>query len=104
MSVAVDVMSWESRASCRDAETGSFMPPLSGESVTERRSRELAAKRVCATCPVRGDCLDYALRVSEPFGIWGGLNEVERRDLASAPNERIEDKGGSAGQARVEAS
>jgi WhiB family redox-sensing transcriptional regulator len=40
-----------------------------------------AAKQVCAACPARVDCLDYALRVSEPLGIWGGLDPAERRAL-----------------------
>jgi WhiB family redox-sensing transcriptional regulator len=59
------------------------MPPLREESDTDRRAREDAAKRVCAACPVRQECLDYALRVREQYGIWGGLTEVERRALAS---------------------
>src|SRR5262245_20384349 len=70
--------SWESRALCRDIDDGSFIPPLREESDAARRTRERAAKSVCAACPVRQECLDYALRVREPFGIWGGLNEVER--------------------------
>ena len=40
-----------------------------------------AAKQICAQCRVRGDCLDFAVRVKEPHGIWGGLTEVERRTL-----------------------
>ncbi len=32
-------------------------------------------------CRVREDCLDYALRIREPHGIWGGLNENERKAL-----------------------
>ena len=39
------------------------------------------AKRVCLTCDVRGECLDYALAHDERFGIWGGLSERERRKL-----------------------
>ena len=42
---------------------------------------QVRAKAICATCPVRGPCLDYALRIREQHGIWGGLNEVERRAL-----------------------
>ena len=58
------------------------MAPLGGESKTQRRKRESAAKRICAECPVRRECFDYAMRVHEPFGIWGGLTEAERRQLA----------------------
>ena len=61
------------------------MAPLGGESKTQRRKRESTAKRICADCPVRQECLDYAMRVHEPFGIWGGLTEAERRQLAPTP-------------------
>jgi WhiB family transcriptional regulator, redox-sensing transcriptional regulator len=36
-------------------------------------------KRICMACPVREECLDYALSNDERFGIWGGLSERERR-------------------------
>jgi WhiB family redox-sensing transcriptional regulator len=39
------------------------------------------AKKVCARCPVRTPCLDYALRNDERFGVWGGTTERERRRL-----------------------
>jgi WhiB family transcriptional regulator, redox-sensing transcriptional regulator len=55
---------------------------MSSESADVRRVRESEAKRICAGCPVQRECLEYALRVREPFGIWGGLNETERRALA----------------------
>jgi WhiB family redox-sensing transcriptional regulator len=43
--------------------------------------RERQAKAICARCPVRIECLEYAIRIREPHGIWGGLNELERRIL-----------------------
>jgi WhiB family redox-sensing transcriptional regulator len=43
--------------------------------------RERQAKGICARCPVRIECLEYAVRIREPHGIWGGLNELERRIL-----------------------
>ena len=84
MSVAVVATSWEARAVCRKAGPGRFVPPMSGETADERRAREAAAKQICADCPVRRECLEYALRVREPFGIWGGLNETERRELTGS--------------------
>ncbi|MEI2699638.1 MAG: WhiB family transcriptional regulator [Microthrixaceae bacterium] len=33
---------------------------------------------------VRSDCLDYSIQIKEPHGIWGGLNEHERRALAES--------------------
>lgn len=50
------------------------------------------AKRICMKCPVRADCLEYALAHDERFGIWGGLSERERRALKPIgpdANERI---------------
>ncbi|SEG72767.1 WhiB family transcriptional regulator, redox-sensing transcriptional regulator [Thermomonospora echinospora] len=40
-----------------------------------------SAKSVCAQCPVRAECLDWALRAGEPDGIWGGTTPEERRYL-----------------------
>ena len=42
-------------------------------------SRE--AKRICSECPVRIECLNYALRRDERYGVWGGMSERERRRL-----------------------
>ena len=36
---------------------------------------------ICQTCSVRSDCLNYALRIGEQHGIWGVLNEIERREI-----------------------
>ena len=45
----------------------------------ERERREIRAKSVCQICPVGSECLDYAMTIREPYGIWGGLTENERR-------------------------
>lgn len=44
-------------------------------------ARERAAKEICRSCPVRRPCLDHAIATREPHGIWGGLNELERKQL-----------------------
>ena len=36
------------------------------------------AKTLCSTCPVRLECLEYAQRAPERFGVWGGTDEGER--------------------------
>jgi WhiB family redox-sensing transcriptional regulator len=72
---------WQGRASCRGPNTPIFFPPSHFERKEEREAREARAKSICRTCPVRRDCLDYAVRIREPHGIWGGLNEAERRQL-----------------------
>lgn len=56
-----------------------FFPPSTFERKEDKERREVSAKAICANCCVRGDCLDYAIRIRESHGIWGGLNEGERR-------------------------
>lgn len=73
--------SWQAKAACRGPQTSLFFPPSHFERKEEKESREAKAKAICRTCPVRQPCLDYALRIREPHGIWGGLNEIERRQL-----------------------
>jgi WhiB family transcriptional regulator, redox-sensing transcriptional regulator len=72
---------WQWRAACRGEDTGLFFPPHDTESREERLARERKAKTICAGCPVRIECLEYAIRIRESHGIWGGLSEVERRVL-----------------------
>jgi WhiB family redox-sensing transcriptional regulator len=72
---------WQARAACRGPHTSLFFPPSHFERKDDKEARESRAKSICAACPVRRPCLDYALRIKEPHGIWGGLNEVERRSL-----------------------
>lgn len=74
--------SWQDRALCRGADPNLFFPPQTAETKEEKLAREARAKEVCVRCPVRSQCLAYALRTREPFGIWGGLNETERRQAA----------------------
>jgi WhiB family redox-sensing transcriptional regulator len=70
-------MDWQSRAVCGDARAWLFFGP-DGEGPAERASRESRAKAICASCPVRAECLDYALSHQVRYGVWGGRNEEER--------------------------
>jgi WhiB family redox-sensing transcriptional regulator len=72
---------WQWRAACRGEDSSLFFAPNHLELKEERSSRERRAKAICAVCPVRIECLEYALRIREPHGIWGGLNEPERRQM-----------------------
>jgi WhiB family redox-sensing transcriptional regulator len=75
-------LDWQLQGACRGAEQSVFFAPDSGKEERRDRLRRLvAAKRVCAQCPVREPCRSYALENEEEFGVWGGLSEVERRDL-----------------------
>jgi WhiB family redox-sensing transcriptional regulator len=49
-----------------------------GERGRARAQRENRAKAICHTCPVIAACREHALKVAEPYGIWGGLSESER--------------------------
>jgi WhiB family transcriptional regulator, redox-sensing transcriptional regulator len=72
---------WQTKAACRGPQASVFFPPSHFERKDEKAHREAEAKAICATCTVRRECLEYALRIREPHGIWGGLNEAERRVL-----------------------
>ena len=66
---------WRELAACRGADLDLFFPDR-GESAEP-------ARRVCARCPVREPCLDYAISNRITHGVWGGLTERERRALRS---------------------
>jgi WhiB family redox-sensing transcriptional regulator len=72
---------WQVKAGCRGPQAAVFFPPSHFERKDEKVDREQRAKAICATCSVRQPCLDYAIRIREPHGIWGGLNETERKQL-----------------------
>lgn len=65
--------SWQEFANCLGVDPDLFFP--------ERGASTREAKEVCRGCVVRDDCLEYALRNSEKFGIWGGMSERERRRI-----------------------
>lgn len=75
---------WQVKAACRGPQAAVFFPPPQFERKDEKIEREARAKMICAACPVRQPCLDYAIAIREPHGIWGGLNENERRQLVSS--------------------
>ncbi len=74
-------LAWQRQARCKGALAKAFFPPVRVETKDERDYREARAKKVCAGCPVTEQCLAHALKNGEAHGIWGGLNEVERRAL-----------------------
>jgi WhiB family redox-sensing transcriptional regulator len=64
------------RAACRDADPELFFPEGAGWRALQEAAQ---AKRICAVCPVRDLCLNWALLHGAAFGIWGGRTEHERR-------------------------
>ena len=69
-------LAWQTDALCAQTDPEAFFPEKGGS------TRD--AKRICTSCEVKGQCLDYALSNDERFGIWGGLSERERRRLRRA--------------------
>lgn len=72
---------WQLKALCRGNHAYLFFPPSTFERKEERERRETKAKAICGVCPVRMECYEHAVAIREPFGIWGGLTEVERRSV-----------------------
>jgi WhiB family transcriptional regulator, redox-sensing transcriptional regulator len=68
--------SWTARALCRGLDPKLFCG-TDQETFAFRKAREREAKQVCAVCPVREPCLDYALRYNQ-HGVWGGTTDEER--------------------------
>ena len=74
-----DLWDWQLRGLCRGKDSSLFFHP-EGERGAARSSRETAAKEICMNCPVQTLCADHALRVREPYGVWGGMTEEEREE------------------------
>jgi WhiB family redox-sensing transcriptional regulator len=65
-----DERPWVVFSACRDKDPDIFFPATKEESDV--------AISICLTCPVRSECLAYALEARERFGIWGGLTDKKR--------------------------
>jgi WhiB family redox-sensing transcriptional regulator len=64
---------WQELALCRETDPDAFFP--------ENGASPRPAKRICGLCEVAVSCLDYALSNNEQYGVWGGLDAPERRQL-----------------------
>ncbi|GAA4428633.1 hypothetical protein GCM10023169_30000 [Georgenia halophila] len=64
---------WQHRAACADQDPDLFFP--------ETKTAQRRAEEICATCPVKPDCLAAGLINDERFGIWAGLTLTERQAL-----------------------
>lgn len=65
---------WMSRGRCAEMKPATFFPS-DGVGVD-------AARHICADCPVKEPCLEYALSNHIDHGVWGGTSERERRRIA----------------------
>src|SRR5690348_3477137 len=78
-----ELWEWQQYAACTGLGTERFFHP-DGERGQRRAAREAAAKAVCRGCPVLAACARHALRVREPYGVWGGMTESEREEIIAA--------------------
>ncbi len=83
---------WRHRGACRDSDPDLFFPiGASGDAI----GHAAAAKAVCRQCPVRADCLEFAMTSNQDSGVWGGATEDERRKMRRSwrenrPTSKIE--------------
>lgn len=64
--------SWAAAAACKGGDP---------DRLFVRGAEQNHAKRICRNCPVRTECLAYALDYGMEYGVWGGMTERERRSL-----------------------
>lgn len=90
---------WRNRAACLIEDPELFYPIGTVSAAAIEQAER--AKQVCATCPVKAICLQYALTTGQHYGVWGGLDEDERRTFRRARGRRggAQRPAGSAGSA-----
>ncbi len=71
--VPLTQQTWRQHSACKGVDPDIFYPVSDEEAEV--------AKAVCAQCPVRQPCLEYALGTRERDGVWGGATEKERRRI-----------------------
>lgn len=71
-----DAESWREKSLCRDSKIEVFFPVGTTGAAIEMIE---AAKQICADCPVRRQCLEFAMETGQEAGVWGGRTEDERR-------------------------
>jgi WhiB family redox-sensing transcriptional regulator len=71
-------MDWRDKAACLDEDPELFFPVgNTGPALAQIEE----AKKVCVRCSVREECLRWALENGQDHGVWGGMNDEERRSL-----------------------
>lgn len=79
---------WQMDAACQGLSSSVFFHP-DGERGAARNRRARRAKAVCERCPVIEPCRRHALEAREPYGVWGGLTEEERRDILAGQHRPL---------------
>jgi WhiB family redox-sensing transcriptional regulator len=71
--ITVLVPEWMGDALCAQVDTELFFP--------EKGASSREARKVCKSCPVRKECLEFSVKTGQRFGVWGGQSERERRKI-----------------------
>jgi len=74
--MSFNIGDWRAHRACKDVDTAVFFP--------QNRTGVVAARKICAECPVRWECLNYAVCNQIQYGIWGGTSENQRANLIRA--------------------
>jgi WhiB family transcriptional regulator, redox-sensing transcriptional regulator len=70
--------SWMEQAACRHEGNELFFPTDVG---TSNSMHKVARERYCNGCPVKRQCLEFAIRLDIDHGLWGGASERQRREM-----------------------
>lgn len=90
--------SWWELAECRSADPELFFP-MAGTRAW--RADVTRAKAMCSRCPIREQCLDYAIESHQAFGVWGGASEEERRLITARRRRDLDRVRGPSALSRV---
>ena len=72
---------WRQRAACRDADPEVFFPPTEDDTSAVVAAHLVATRPICEPCPVRVDCLRWALDSGQDYGIWAATTPTGRRQI-----------------------
>lgn len=75
---------WTRHAVCAQTDPECFFPEIGGIAGRAKQVCNGNPEKGTQPCPVRSECLDYALTNNETFGVWGGTTYTERLDLKRA--------------------
>ncbi len=93
-------LSWRQHASCAHLDTNMFFPVgLTGSAIEQTN----LAKSICSDCPVAKQCLEFALRTLQDYGVWGGRTEDERRAIRRSRRAAARKAATAAATAQAEA-
>ncbi len=83
-----DEMWWLSDAACIGEDPELFFPIGATPPAADQALR---AKAICRSCPVRSVCLEWSLATYQDAGVWGGLDEEERREIRRLRRRAVAD-------------